>query len=138
RRQSEDGEGARPQRAASDPRARRRGHRMRRRTLLALAAGGVALGAPRLAIGQVARIGFVGLWQRQDSRALLDAFRAGMAALGWNDGGNMAVVERWAEGSVERLPALVAELVGGGVDLLVSVGPAATLADALATTARPI
>src|SRR5439155_15557375 len=111
---------------------------MRRRRFLSLAGGGLALATPRLATAQTARIAIVGLGLRQDNRVLVDAFRAGLAALGWRDGGNIAITERWAEGRAERLPAIIGELVGAGVDLLVSGGTLATLAATRAAAAIPV
>jgi putative ABC transport system substrate-binding protein len=111
---------------------------MRRRRFLALAGGGLALATPRLAAAATARIAIVGLGQRQDNRVLVDAFRAGLAALGWVDGGNIAITERWAEGRAERLPAIIGELIGTGVDLLVTGGTLATLAATRAAAATPV
>jgi len=45
---------------------------------------------------------------------------------------------RWAEGKLDRLPALAAELVRRGVDVLVTQGTPATRAAKAATTAIPI
>jgi putative ABC transport system substrate-binding protein len=68
----------------------------------------------------------------------LDALRQGLAALGRVDGRDIAVEARWAEGDVERLPALAAELVALGVDVLVTLGGVATRAAKNATSAIPI
>ena len=65
----------------------------------------------------------------------LDAFRDGMRALGHGD---ITVEIREARGAVERLPALAAELVAGGVDVIVTDGGPALVAAKQATTRIPI
>ena len=42
---------------------------------------------------------------------LQDAFRAGLRELGWNEGTNIVIDYRYAEGNDDRLPGLAAELV---------------------------
>ena len=111
---------------------------MRRRDLLLLAAGTAVTRNPALAETPAARIGFVQVGSRQESGGLLDAFREGLAALGWNDGSNIAVLDRWAEERAEQLPGIVKELIGFGVALLVTAGTPATLAAARATATIPI
>ena len=68
------------------------------------------------------RIGFVQAGSRQENHALLVAFRDGLLALGWTDGSNISVLDRWAEERTEALPALVKELIGSGVTILVTAG----------------
>jgi putative ABC transport system substrate-binding protein len=69
----------------------------------------------------------------------LEAFRHGLRALGYVEGQNISLAWRTAEGQVDRLPALAAELVGLPVDVLVAAGgtPVA-LAAQRATTTIPI
>jgi putative ABC transport system substrate-binding protein len=45
-----------------------------------------------------------------------------MSALGWEEQRNISYSFRWAEGRIERLPALAQELVAEGVDLIVVTG----------------
>src|SRR5262245_11519620 len=52
----------------------------------------------------------------------LDDFRQGLHALGYVEGQNLALEIRWAEGQLERLPALAAELVSRKVDVIVTHG----------------
>ena len=54
------------------------------------------------------------------------------------EGQNLRIEYRYAEGHLDRLPALAAELVRLPVDLLVAVGVAAALAAKQATTTIPI
>ena len=84
------------------------------------------------------RIGFVHAGSRQENHALLVAFRDGLLALGWTDGSNISVLDRWAEEHTEALPALVKELIGSGVRILVTAGTPATLAATRANAPIPI
>jgi putative ABC transport system substrate-binding protein len=111
---------------------------MRRRDLVWLAAATAVFRNRALAEINPPRIGFVQVGLRQDNRGLLDAFRENLAALGWTDGGNIAVVDRWAEERAEKLPAILAELIGSGVAILVTAGTPATLAAKHATATIPI
>jgi putative ABC transport system substrate-binding protein len=62
----------------------------------------------------------------------LDAFREGLGGLGYIEGHNIIIDQRYAEGSEERLPKLAAELAGLKVDLILAVG--AAIPHALQTT----
>src|SRR5712671_4781232 len=127
-RQSQDRQGARPDGPAIDPRPRRRGHRMRRRELMLLAACTAMTRNSASAAVEMARIGFVQTGSWQENQSLLDAFRDHLSALGWTDGRNIAILDRWAEERTERLPGIVKELIGSGVAVLVTAGTPATLA----------
>ena len=100
---------------------------IRRRFLLLAGATAIAW-RPAAAEVKVPRIGFIQAGSREENQNLLDAFRAGLAALGWTDGRNIDVLDRWAEEHTERLPAIVKELIGSGVTVLVTAGTPATLA----------
>ena len=52
----------------------------------------------------------------------MEAFRKGLRELGYVEAQTVVLEVRWAEGRFERLPELVAELVGPKVDVLVAVG----------------
>jgi putative ABC transport system substrate-binding protein len=98
---------------------------MRRREFITLLGGAaaawpVAAGAQQA--GKVPRIGFLGLTSSSDRPSLLDAFRQGLRELGWVEGQNIVIHYRYAEGRVDRLPDLAAELVRLKVDLIVSEG----------------
>ena len=58
--------------------------------------------------------------------------------MGYVEGKTIALEVRWAEGRVERLPALVAELVGLKVDVLVATNSETTRAAMKATRTIPI
>ena len=57
--------------------------------------------------GQMPRIGFVEPGAAAVNGHFLAAFRQGLQALGWVEGQNLVIEDRWAEGQVERFPALV-------------------------------
>jgi len=58
--------------------------------------------------------------------------------LGWVRDQNLIVEERWAQGRYDRLPALMAEVVGRKVDVLVTATTAAAIAAKNATATIPI
>ena len=93
---------------------------------------------PVLAVDRVPRIGLIGPGSRDASQSLFDAFRDGLVGFGWTDGGNLAILDRWAEERSERLPGIARELIGSGVDMLVTVGTPATLAARSATATMPL
>jgi putative ABC transport system substrate-binding protein len=101
---------------------------MRRRDLLLLTAGTAMTQNLASAEVETARIGFVQTGSRQENQTLLDAFRDHLSALGWTDGRNIAILDRWAEERTERLPGIVKELIGSGVAILITAGTPATLA----------
>ena len=111
---------------------------MRRRDLLLLAASAAMSRNPALAENNTPRIGFVQVGSRQHNRGLVDAFRENLAALGWTDGGNITIVDRWAEERAEQLPGILKELIGSGVAILVTAGTPATLAAKQASARIPI
>jgi putative ABC transport system substrate-binding protein len=109
---------------------------VRRRDLLSLAATAVAW-KPSLAETTIPRIGLIQAGTPQDNQSLLSAFRGGLTALGWIDGSNIAVLDRWAEDRTELLPGIIKEVVGSGIVVLVTVGTAATLAARRVSTTIP-
>jgi putative ABC transport system substrate-binding protein len=68
----------------------------------------------------------------------VQAFLAGMRALGYVEGQNLVMEYRWADGQAARFPALAAELVRLPVDVLVVPTTPAALAAKHATTTIPI
>jgi putative tryptophan/tyrosine transport system substrate-binding protein len=82
-------------------------------------------------------IGFLGT-DAPDLRARrLGAFRNGLSEAGYDDGRNVTIEFRWAEGQYDRLASLAADLVQRRVSVIVVNGPAAMAAKA-ATTTIPI
>jgi putative ABC transport system substrate-binding protein len=66
------------------------------------------------------------------------AFRHGLSETGWVEGQNVAIEYRAAEGRYDRLPALVADLVGSGVDVIATSGMPSALAAKNAASKIPI
>jgi putative ABC transport system substrate-binding protein len=69
---------------------------------------------------------------------LREAFLKGLGDLGYVEGRNLVIEYRSAEGKVERLPALAAELVSLKVDVIVATATPQTLAVKQATKTIPI
>ncbi len=67
----------------------------------------------------------------------LEVLRQALRELGYIEGKNIIIEYRWAEGKVERLPALAADLIGLKVDVIVSMG-AATVPTAKSVKTIPI
>jgi putative tryptophan/tyrosine transport system substrate-binding protein len=114
---------------------------MKRRTFIALLGGAAAAWplAPRAQQPtKVARIGFVGLTTSDSLPKRAEAFRAGLRDLGYQEGRDIVIEFRWADGRYERLPALFAELVRRNVDVVVTHGTPGTLAAKQATATIPI
>jgi ABC-type uncharacterized transport system substrate-binding protein len=82
-------------------------------------------------------IGFLRSTTLADAAHLVTAFRQGLKEAGFVEGQNVEVEYRWAEGRLDRLPALVADLVRRQVALIVGNTPSALAAKA-ATTTVPI
>ena len=90
------------------------------------------------AAAKVPRIGFLALNPGANPR-LREAFLQGLRDLGYVEGRNVVIEYRSAEGKLERLPALAAELVAFKVDVIVTGGGTPTvLAAKEATRTLPI
>src|SRR5258707_5577866 len=97
---------------------------MKRREFIALL-GGAALDGPFAARAQQAdkvyRIGYLSLGSPAAEATRFDAFRAGLAALGYIEGRNLELATRWLDGrKYELLGELAKELVALKVDVLVT------------------
>ena len=88
--------------------------------------------------GKIFRIGFLDNSTASGSAGLLEVFRQELSKLGWNEGKNLTIESRFAEGKNDRLPELAAELVRFKVDLIVVAATPAALAAKSATTTIPI
>jgi putative tryptophan/tyrosine transport system substrate-binding protein len=106
---------------------------------------GLALASVHLAEAQqtnrVPRIGWLvtGVPSSSSSSSLsLEAFRQGLRDLGYIEGKNIQIESRYAEGKLDRLPSLVAELVQSKVDVLISGTLVAIRAAKQATNTIPI
>jgi putative tryptophan/tyrosine transport system substrate-binding protein len=75
---------------------------------------------------KVPRIGFLSATSPSTISARVEAFRQGLRELGYVEAKNLVVEYRYAEGKLERLSELAAELVRLKVDAIVTAGPTVT------------
>jgi putative ABC transport system substrate-binding protein len=100
--------------------------------------GGAAAAWPLAAMAQqpaMPTVGFVRITTPQDSAHLVAAFRRGLAEIGYVEGQNVTIEYRYALNQVERLPALMADLVGRRVSVLAATGGTISARAAKAATA---
>src|SRR6266403_3644000 len=114
---------------------------MRRRAFIALVGGVVALPFAARAqqpAGRVYRVGYFAITSRERSLHLMKAFEEGMRSRGYRVGENVVIEYCFADGEMERLPALAADLVRLGVDVSVTGSNPNTVAAMKATATIPI
>ena len=70
--------------------------------------------------GRVYRVGYFAITSRERSLHLMKAFEEGLRSLGYRVGESVVVEYRFANGEMERLPALAADLVRLGVDIILT------------------
>jgi putative ABC transport system substrate-binding protein len=113
---------------------------MRRREFITLLGGATAW--PLAAYAQQSKLPVVGYLHTAASEPyalMMSAFRDGLKEAGYIAGQNVAIEARWAEGHVERLPALAAGLVRKEVKVLATGGgESSALAAKQATSTIPI
>jgi putative ABC transport system substrate-binding protein len=88
--------------------------------------------------GKVTRLGYVDAGSPASTGHRAQAFAEGLRDLGYVEGQNVAIEYRWAEGKLESLTALVAELVRLKVDVIVSSATPAIRFAKEQTTTIPI
>src|SRR5215831_14958648 len=112
---------------------------MKRRKLLLLLGGGV-MTVPRVLRAQQTAmpvIGYLGA-ASPSPNPFVTAFRQGLSETGYVETQNVVIEYRWAGARYDRLPALVADLVGRKVDVIVTPTVASALAAKNATSTIPI
>jgi len=90
--------------------------------------------------GKISRIGILHPERPGDARVevLIEAFRRGLRQLGYIEGKNIVLEHRFAEGKLDRLPDLMAELVGLKVDVIFALNTPAARAAKNGTKTIPI
>jgi putative ABC transport system substrate-binding protein len=86
----------------------------------------------------IRRIGFLATPSHSFISDRYDAFLHHLRELGYLEGKHIAIERRSAEGKIDRLPDLAAELVRLKVDIIVTGGPGSTRSAKEATTMIPI
>ncbi|MGE5213440.1 MAG: ABC transporter substrate-binding protein [Nitrospirota bacterium] len=84
------------------------------------------------------RIGFLGATSAAVEKSRIEAFQQGLRESGYVEGQNIGIEYRWAEGKLDRLAELAAELVRLKVNIIVSGGSTSSRAAKEATTTIPI
>ena len=87
---------------------------------------------------KVPRIGYLASADAATESTRTEAFRHGLRDLGYVENKNIVIDWRYADGKLDRLPALAEELVHLKVDVIVTAGPAATRPAKEATSTIPI
>ena len=108
---------------------------MRRREFLAFVGGTVAW--PLAARAQQAAmpvVGYLGSETREKFGIRVTAFLQGLGAMGFDEGRNVTIEYRWANGQSDRLPAMAADLVRRRVAVIVTPGSAISALSAKAAT----
>jgi ABC-type uncharacterized transport system substrate-binding protein len=109
---------------------------VKRRAFITLLGGAAAW--PLVARAQQPAIPIVSIVAGRSPEARLgSAFRKGLNEIGYIEGQNVTVEYHWLEGQYDRMPSLMADLVGRRVDVIAALASSAALAAKAATNTIP-
>jgi ABC-type uncharacterized transport system substrate-binding protein len=112
---------------------------LKRRELVALLGGAAAMPfAARAQQGAMPVIGFISGGSRDTYVELLAPFRQGLKETGYVDGQTVAIESRWADGQLDRLPRLAADLVQRRIAVVVATGDSSSRAAKAASSTIPL
>jgi ABC-type uncharacterized transport system substrate-binding protein len=114
---------------------------MKRRDFIALLGGAAAawpLAAGAQTSPKIPRVGYIAGSSANSTEHMVGAFRQRLRELGYVEGQTIALEVRYAEGRSDRMPELLAELVGLKMDVLMAGNSVAALAAQKATRTIPI
>jgi len=113
------------------------GARRARRAVLAAIASVIAC-AVAAAAQPAPKVSVVGVLTSQPGPRMVEQLTVALRAVGFEDGRNIRLVLRHAEGNLDRIPALAADLMAAKPDVIVAINTPATRAAAQSTREVPI
>ena len=86
----------------------------------------------------IVRVGFIDPYSPSNALRGAPAFWKRLHELGYVEGDNLNIEMRWAEGGIDRLPTLMAEVIALRVDVIVTYSTPAAIAAKKSTNSIPI
>jgi putative ABC transport system substrate-binding protein len=111
---------------------------MRRREFISLIGGATFAWPLALRAQQAPVVGYLGLTSVRTEAYYIASFRKALSEAGFDDGRNINIEHRFAEGDISRLPALAAELVRRNVAIIFTATTVSTVAAKAATSTIPV